>query len=66
MRDLQTSASPAGNLQEFQVMNSELEAYFSYYSDPSIYMDPTSNIPLSASTTKCCATGTCDNICPIS
>lgn len=65
MRDLQPSAFIANTPQEFQVMNSELESYFSYYSDPSIYLDPTSNNPLSASTTKCCATGTCDNICPI-
>lgn len=56
MRDLSSSASAVNNAKEFQVMNSELEAYFSYYSDPSIYMDPTGNIPLSASTTKCCAT----------
>lgn len=44
-------------------LNSELETYFNLYTDPEMYIDPDTKNPLSASSTTCCATGTCDNIC---
>ncbi len=37
----------------------DLDKHFTYYTDPAIYTDPSAASPLSASTSKCCATGTC-------
>jgi len=42
-------------------VHEELDKHFSYYADPAIYLGSATTNPLSASTSKCCATGTCNN-----
>lgn len=43
-------------------IHTDLDKHFTYYIDPAIYIDPSNASPLSASTSKCCATGTCFSI----
>lgn len=42
-------------------VHDELDKHFSYYADPAIYLGSATASPLSASTSKCCATGTCNS-----
>ena len=62
----QIATAQSTNALLIQSMNGQLNAYFDFYTDPMVYSDPATGHSLSASTTTCCATGTCDDICPIS
>ena len=42
-------------------VHEDLDKHFAYYTDPAIYAGSATASPLSASTSKCCASGTCDS-----